>query len=98
MKSDQMNVNIQSIRFKASEKLQAHVQDKVQKLFDVNDKIISADVKLFEDGGAPDNQYCEIRLLIPGHDHIVKKGAPTYEKAVVDAVSTLQKVLRAKKD
>ncbi len=93
-----MTVNIQSIRFKASEKLQAHVQEKVQKLFDVNDKIIRADVTLFEDGGTPDNQYCEIKLAVPGRDHIAKKGAPTYEKAVVDVVSTLQKVLRQKKD
>lgn len=93
-----MTVNIQSIRFKASEKLQAHVQEKVQKLFGVNEKIIRADVTLFEDGGAPANQYCEIKLLVPGHDHIVKKGAQTYEKAVTDAVSALQKVLRRKKD
>lgn len=92
-----MTVNIQSLRFKASEKLQAHVQEKVQKLFDVNDKIIRADVTLYEDGGAPDKQYCEIKLSVPGHDHIAKKGAPTYEKAVVDAVNTLQKVLRQKK-
>lgn len=92
-----MTVNIQSLRFKASDNLQAHVQDKVQKLFGVNDKIIRADVTLFEDGGAPANQYCEIRLLVPGHDHIVKKGAPTFEKAVADAVSALQKVLRRNK-
>ncbi|MCK6695487.1 MAG: HPF/RaiA family ribosome-associated protein [Thermoanaerobaculia bacterium] len=94
-----MTVNIQSLRFKASDNLQAHVQEKVQKLFDVNGRIIRADVTLYEDGGAPAKQFCEIKLLVPGHDHIVKKGAPTYEKAVADAVSALQKVLlRGKKD
>lgn len=93
-----MNVNVQSIRFKASEKLQAHVQEKVRKLFEVNNKITRADVTLFEDGGAPAHQHCEIKLSVPGNEHIVKKAAPTYEKAVADAVSALQKVLRDRKD
>lgn len=93
-----MNVNIQSIRFKASEKLQAHVDEKVRKLLDLNNRITRADVTLFEDGGAPANQHCEIKLSVPGNEHIVKKGAPTYEKAVTDAVTALQKVLRGKKD
>lgn len=92
-----MIINIQSVRFKASEDLQSHVQEKVQKLFDHNDKIIRADVTLFEDGGAPANQHCEIRLIVPGNDLIAKKASSTYEQAVVDTVDTLQKIMRRKK-
>ncbi|MBK9336397.1 MAG: ribosome-associated translation inhibitor RaiA [Lewinellaceae bacterium] len=92
-----MNINIQSVHFKASDDLQAHVQEKVSKLFEHNDKIIRADVTLFEDGGAPDNQYCEIRLIVPGHDHLAKKGAGTYEKAVHDTVDALLGILRRQK-
>ncbi len=92
-----MTVNIQSIHFKASEKLQAHVQEKVRKLFDLNDKIIRAEVILFQDGSGPASQFCEIKLAVPGKDHLATKGAATYEKAVVGAVATLQRVLRRKK-
>lgn len=92
-----MNINIQSVHFKASDDLQNHVQDKVRKLFDHNDKIIRADVTLFEDGNGHENQYCEIRLVIPGDDHIVKKAAPAYEKAVNESVDTLLKIMRRKK-
>jgi putative sigma-54 modulation protein len=92
-----MIINIQSVHFKASEDLQQHVQDKVRKLFDHNDKIIRADVKLFEEGNGVATQYCEIRLVIPGDDHIAKKGAATYEKAVLDTVDTLRKVMRRAK-
>jgi putative sigma-54 modulation protein len=92
-----MTINIQSVHFKASDDLQQHVQEKVGKLFEHNDKIVRADVTLFEDGGAPNNQYCEIRLIVPGNDHIAKKAAPTYEKAVHDTVDTLLKILRQQK-
>lgn len=92
-----MTINIQSVHFKASDELQDYVQEKVGKLFDHSDKIIRADVTLSEDGGGPENQFCEIRLIIPGHDHIAKKGAATYEKAVHGTVDTLLKILRQQK-
>ena len=92
-----MNINIQSVHFKASEKLQAHVEAKVRKLSTQNDKILRAEVKLFEDGNGHVKQFCEIRLSVPGDILIAKKGAPTYEEAVVDAVGALQRVLREKK-
>lgn len=93
-----MNINIQSIHFKASEQLKAHVEEKVQKLYDLNGKIIRADVTLFEDGNGPARQICEIKLVVPGNDHIAKKSAATYEQAVLETVDTLQKVLRRSKD
>lgn len=92
-----MNINIQSVHFKASQDLQDHVQEKVGKLFKHNDRIIRADVTLFEDGNSHDNQHCEIRLILPGDDHIAKKGAATYEKAVAETVEALQTIMRRKK-
>ena len=92
-----MNITIQSVHFKASEKLQAHVQEKVRKLFDHNDKIVSAEVTLFEEGKSPASQFCEIKLVVPGNQHIAKKGASTYEQAVLEAVETLKQVLHRKK-
>jgi ribosomal subunit interface protein len=96
-----MNINLQAINFKASEHLQSFVNEKVGKLFNHDDSIIRADVTLREGAsGDLENKSCEIRLVIPGHDHFVKKSTTGYEKSIMDAVETLQNVLRknAKQD
>ncbi|MCS7037232.1 MAG: HPF/RaiA family ribosome-associated protein [Saprospiraceae bacterium] len=91
-----MVINIQSIRFKADDHLQAYVQEKVGKLFSVNDKILRADVKISEQSGV--NRYqCEIRLAVPGNHLIAKRSAETHKKAVYNAVSTLSRRLRDQK-
>ncbi len=91
-----MVINIQSIRFKADDQLQAYIQEKVGKLFSVNDRILRADVTLSEENGV--NRYqCEIRLVVPGNDLIAKRSANTSKKAVYSAVSTLSRRLRDQK-
>ena len=90
-----MDVIIQSLGFKAGEKLEGYVQEKVAKLETLSDNIIRANVTLFLGAeGAADNNVCEIRLEVPGNDHFVKKNADNFELAVVDAVDTLQNILR----
>jgi len=94
-----MKINLQSLHFKASDNLKEFVEDKVGKLSRFDDKIISADVTLFSDDGKNiDNKVCEIRLVVPGYDDFVKKNAESFEEAIADAVETLQKILRRKKD
>jgi ribosomal subunit interface protein len=89
---------LQSVQFKASEKLENYVQEKVGKLFEQDSSIIRADVTLFEgESGNPRNQFCEILLSVPGENHFVKKNTESYEKSIQDAVKTLQKVIRRKK-
>lgn len=89
---------LQSVQFKASSRLEAFVQEKVSKLFEQDPSIIRADVTLFE-GSAGDtkNRFCEIRLSVPGTNHFVKKNSENYEKSILDAVRTLQKILRRHK-
>ena len=94
-----MKINLQSLHFKASENLKDFVNEKVAKLSHIDDNIISADVTLFtDDGKNTDNKFCEIRLSVPGYDEFVKKNGESYEAATLDAVDTLQKILRRKKD
>ena len=94
-----MKINLQSLHFKASENLKKFVEDKVGKLSRFDDKIISADVTLFSaDGKNADNKVCEIRLVVPGYDDFVKRNAESFEEAILDAVDTLQKILRRKKE
>ncbi len=92
-----MDIHLQSLHFKASEKLQAYVQEKVSKLTRVNQHIIRAEVTLSEGQDGANPFQCEIRLVVPGNDHIVKRSADTYEKAVHGAVNVLLRRLRDQK-
>ncbi len=89
---------LQSVQFKASEKLEAYVNEKVGKLLEQDSSIIRADVTLFEgEAGNHRNQFCEILLSVPGENHFVKKNSESYEKSIQDAVKTLQQVIRKRK-
>ncbi|MFH0842550.1 MAG: HPF/RaiA family ribosome-associated protein [Bacteroidota bacterium] len=89
---------LQSVQFKASKLLEGFVKEKVSRLFEQDDSIIRADVTLFEGAsGNPRNQFCEIQLSVPGENLFVKKNSESYEKSVLDAVRTLQKIIRRQK-
>ncbi len=91
-------IAIQTVQFKASSHLEDFVKEKVSKLFEQDPSIIRADVTLFEGAsGNPINQFCEIQLSVPGKNHFVKKNSESYEKSILEAVKTLQKVLRRHK-
>jgi len=92
-----MDIIIQSLGFKASNSLEALVHEKLGKLTP-NDNIVRANVTLFKaSDNIPQNNYCEIRLEVPGNDHFVKKNGEMFEHAVVEAVDTLQTMLHKAK-
>ena len=94
-----MKINLQALHFKASKQLKEFVDEKVGKLFHLNEEILSAEVTLIADDiKIKSNKVCEIRLVVPGYDDFVKRDAASFEEAVLDAVEALQKVLRRKKD
>ena len=91
-------IEFQSLHFKASRNLEDFVYEKVSKLFDQEVSIIKAEVTLYEgSSGNPGNKYCQIQLFVPGDHHVTKKNSDNYEKSVLSAVETLQKVLRRQK-
>ncbi len=93
-----MDIIIQSLGFKASTHLEAFIYEKLGKL-NPNDVIIRANVTLFQGSDSnPTNNYCEIRLEVPGNDHFVKRSSDVFEKSVVEAVDTLQKMLHKSKE
>lgn len=93
-----MNIIIQSVNFKASSALENFVREKVSKLFNHCDNLIRADVVLRKkENGNLENKLCEIRLIIPGYDHFVKVASEVYGKSILQAVDTLQKILRRNK-
>jgi len=94
-----MKINLQSLHFKASDQLKEFVNEKVGKLFRLNEEILSAEVTLIADDiKIATNKICEIRLVVPGYDDFVKRDAESFEEAVLTAVEALQKVLTRKKD
>lgn len=94
-----MDIIIQSLGFKAGEKLEAYICEKLDKLEHKGENIIRANVTLFmESDKASANDYCEIRLEVPGNDHFVKKNAGNFEQAVSEAVHTLQEIIHRNKE
>lgn len=91
-----MNIIIQSLGFRAGEALETFVREKLSHL--KSDRIIKATVTLYKgpDAEADDN-YCEIRLDMPGNDPFVKRHNAYFETAVTECVDVLQGVLQRQK-
>ena len=93
-----MNIIIKSVDFKAGKALETFVKNKVSKLFRQCDSIIRANVILRKgESRSPENKLCEIRLVVPGYDHFVKKSTGEYYKSVSRSVDVLQEILRRNK-
>lgn len=92
-----MDVIIQSLGFKHSESLEQYINQKLQKLTPA-DRIIRANVTMFQgpDRATP-NDYCEIRLEVPGPDIFVKESALQFEQAVDECINKVQSILRKNK-
>ena len=88
-----MDIIIQSLGFKASEALEDFTKEKINAL--QHDKVIRANVTLFKGPESePENNYCEIRLEVPGNDPFVKKHSEHFETAISDCIEVLQERLR----
>jgi ribosome-associated translation inhibitor RaiA len=93
-----MNIIIKSIDFKAGRNLETFVSEKVKKLFRQCNSIIRANVILRKGSSKnPENKLCEIRLVVPGYDHYVKKSSIGYRRSVSQSVAVLQEILRRNK-
>jgi putative sigma-54 modulation protein len=93
-----MDIIIQSLGFKAGEELESYIREKLGKL-SPSDHIIRANVTLYlGPDRATSNNYCEIRLEVPGNDHFIKESSPEFEQAVDSAVNKLQSIIRKAKE
>lgn len=87
-----MQVNINSVHFKADKKLVAFINEKVEKLSNFYEGVIGTDVTLkLENSEFPDNKIAEIRLYIRGNDLYAKKQSKTFEEAADTAVDALKR-------
>jgi putative sigma-54 modulation protein len=89
-----MNVKINSVHFKADRKLEAFINEKLEKLHTFFEGVIGSEVTLKMDNTeTPDNKVAEVRLLIRGYDLFAKKEAATFEAAIDLASEALRKQL-----
>ena len=93
-----MEINVQSVKFDADEKLLNFVDKKFSKLERFDDSITSVDVVL---SLLPDheNKNVKVKVIIPNNTVVVEKNAKSFEDAVVDCADILkEKIKRAKEN
>jgi len=93
-----MNITFNSVHFKADQKLEIFISEKLEKLAKVHDGIIGFDVALkLENSETPANKTVDIRAKIRGYDAIAQKTAKTFEEAADEVMKALKKqLLKAK--
>lgn len=95
-----MEVRIQSIHFDATERLEAFIQKKAERLARHNTAISVVDVtlKVVKPETAM-NKEAVVKVSIPGHDEIVaNKVADTFEEAVDTCIDALERQLEKRKE
>lgn len=94
-----MNIKITALHFKADQKLESFISEKLDKLAKIHDGIIGAEVTLkVENTEKPENKTVEVRAKIRGNDAIAGKTAKTFEEAADEVAEALRKQLLKIKD
>lgn len=90
-----MQININSVHFKADAKLLDFIKQKVDKLSNYYDGVLGGDVILkLNNNGSPGNKVTEIKLLIKGDDLFAKKQSNSFEESTDLAVEALRRQLK----
>lgn len=86
-----MNTTINAVKFKADEKLEKFILDKVGKLDRLIDNVTKCEVTLKVDKPESDNnKIAEIELSLPGPNIFISKQADTFEQAILDCIDALR--------
>ena len=89
-----MKIRIQSVNFKADQKLLDFIESRLNKLSRFYDRIIDIEVILrAEKPSIHENKRVEIKLGIPGEDIVIKKTSNTFEDAVNQVVPVAKTTL-----
>lgn len=95
-----MNVNIQTVRFDADNKLVEYVQRKLQKLGTFHDRIIEVQVFLKLDNVVHTikDKIAEIRVHVPRHNFFVKSSSKSFEESFDAAFDSVVNQIKRKKE
>ena len=92
-----MEINVQSVKFNADDKLLEFIDKKVGKITKFYDNIVRTDVTLSL-LAEHDNKNVKIKVGIPGNDLIVERNAARFEDAVTQCVDVISQQLVARKE
>ena len=94
-----MDTQMHAIHFKADKKLLTFIQERLNKLEQFNDQIVSAEVYLrLDNDREKENKITEIKLHVPGKDLFAKKQCKSFEEATNVAVEALRRqIMKDKK-
>lgn len=93
-----MQLNVHSIQFKADQKLITFVEEKVDKLEQFFDNIITGEVFLkVEKSEDTKNKIAEIRIHIPGKELFAKRRCKSFEEGIDESVEALRRQLMKSK-
>ncbi len=94
-----MNVQIQSVKFDADQRLVDFVENKMSKLEKFSEKIVSSDVIMKVDKDhEKGNKVVTMTLYMPGEDLVSKARARSFEEAVDEAIEVLKAQIVKKKE
>ncbi|MBR5877035.1 MAG: ribosome-associated translation inhibitor RaiA [Alistipes sp.] len=94
-----MNVQIQSVKFDAGQRLLEFIEKKLAKLDRVAADAIGVDVVLkLEKDDEHGNKIAVITLRMPGGDIRVEEQARTFEEAIDSAMDVLKRQIEKRKD
>ncbi len=94
-----MNVQIQSVKFDADQRLVDFVENKMAKLEKFSERIVSSDVIMKVDKDhEKGNKVVTITLYMPGDDLVAKARARSFEEAVDEAVEELKTQIKKQKE
>lgn len=94
-----MKVHVQSVNFKADQKLIDFIQARMDKLDLFYDRIVDSEVFLKVDNNhSKENKIVEIRLKVPGNEMVVTKECASFEEACDVAAESLSRQLKKHKE
>ena len=89
-----MKVLINSVHFKADQKLEDFITEKVEKLCAKYSEVISAEVTLkLDNTDTPENKIADIRLVRRGDDLYASKQSKSFEESIDACIDALKKQL-----
>lgn len=96
-----MKIQVHAVHFTADQKLLAFIQQKLSKLDQFYDRIVSGEVFLRLDKGEKNkthNKLLEIKINLPGAILFVKETGKTFEEAVDIALDILKNQIKKFKE
>ena len=89
-----MKVMINSVHFKADQKLEDFITQKVEKLCSKYSEVINAEVSLkLDNTDTPENKIADVRLVLRGDDLYASKQSKTFEESIDTSIDALKKQL-----